>query len=83
MLTAHPTAGLQKRDLHVGGLGASPGGALAAVTGNVAGAADSWFEKARIALRETDDYVHANPWHALALVAVAGLTAGYWLSRRT
>ena len=83
MLPALPANGVQKRDLHVGGLGAGPGGALAAVTGNVAGEVDSWFEKARIALREADDYVHGNPWQALAVVAVVGLTAGYWLSRRT
>ncbi len=83
MLTSHPSAGAQKRDLHVGGLGASVSGPLAAVALNDAwDAADSWFEKARDAAQDVDDYVHANPWQALAVVALVGLTAGYLLSRR-
>ncbi len=99
MLTSHPSAGAQKRDLHVGGLGASVAGPLAAVAAraanrnagavfenavlkNIWDAADSWFEKARDAANDADDYVHANPWQALAVVALVGLTAGYLLSRR-
>jgi hypothetical protein len=90
MLTSHPSAGTQKRDLHVGGLGASVSGPLAAVTDHAVNdhdtvwdVADTWFEKVRDAVRDADDYVHANPWQALAVVAVVGLTAGYLLSRRT
>jgi ElaB/YqjD/DUF883 family membrane-anchored ribosome-binding protein len=82
MLTTHPSSVVQKRDLHVGGLGASASGALAAVTDPMSGAAESWFRKARNAVRDADDYVHDNPWAALAMVALVGLAAGYVLSRR-
>jgi ElaB/YqjD/DUF883 family membrane-anchored ribosome-binding protein len=83
MLTSHPSAGAQKKDLHVGGLGASASAPLAAVTDNIHDVADSWLEKARDAVRDADDYVHSNPWQALAVVAFVGLTAGYLLARRT
>ncbi len=83
MMTAHPSTGVQKRDLHVGGLGAGASGALAAVTGPVRQPADSWLIKARDAARDADDYIHANPWAALAVVALVGLTAGFVLSRRS
>jgi len=82
MLTSHPGAGDQKKDLHIGGIGASVSSPLAAITDNVRDAADSWFEQARDAVRDADDYVHANPWQALAVVAMVGLTAGYLLARR-
>jgi ElaB/YqjD/DUF883 family membrane-anchored ribosome-binding protein len=44
--------------------------------------ADSWLTRARDAARDADDYVHDNPWAALAVVALAGVAAGYLLSRR-
>jgi ElaB/YqjD/DUF883 family membrane-anchored ribosome-binding protein len=82
MLTALPSSVVQKRDLHVGGLGSNAFGALAAVADPVRDAADSWLVKARDAARDADDYVHNNPWAALAVVAVLGMAAGYILSRR-
>ncbi len=82
MLTAHPNTGVQKRDLHVGGLGSEASGALAAVIDPVIDAADSWVIKARDAARDADDYVHSNPWAALAVVALLGVSAGYLLARR-
>jgi ElaB/YqjD/DUF883 family membrane-anchored ribosome-binding protein len=83
MLTTHPSSVVQKRDLHVGGLGASASGALAAVTDPTSGEVESWIRKARNAARDADDYVHDNPWAALAVVALVGLAAGYVLSRRS
>ncbi len=83
MLTTLSSAGTQKRDLHVGGLGKSAGNPIAAVTQNAQDAADSWLDKARTAARDADDYVHGSPWQAIAVAAVVGLTAGYLLSRRT
>ena len=83
MLTAHPSSVFQKRDLHVGGLGSSASGALAAVTEPVRDAADSWLERARDVAQEADDYVRRNPWAALAVVALVGLAAGYLLSQRS
>jgi ElaB/YqjD/DUF883 family membrane-anchored ribosome-binding protein len=83
MLTTPPSSVVQKRDLHVGGLGSSASGALAAVTDPMNDGADSWLERARDAARDTDDYVHTHPWAALAVVALVGLAAGYLLSQRS
>ena len=83
MLTTHPSSVAQKRDLHVGGLGLSASGALAAVTDPIVDGADSWVDRLRAAAIEVDDYVHDNPWAALAVVALVGAAAGYLLSRRT
>jgi ElaB/YqjD/DUF883 family membrane-anchored ribosome-binding protein len=81
MLTTHPSSVAQKRDLHVGGLGSRASGALAAVTDPV-GMTDSWLATARDAARNVDDFVRAQPWAALGVVALLGLAAGYSLSRR-
>ena len=83
MLTAHPSSVFQKRDLHVGGLGSSASGALAAVADPIVDAADSWVDKMRAVAIDADDYVHDSPWAALAVVALVGVAAGYLLSRRT
>jgi ElaB/YqjD/DUF883 family membrane-anchored ribosome-binding protein len=83
MLTSDPSSVVQKRDLHVGGLGAGASGALAAVTDPLTDAADSWLRTARDAARTANGYVRDNPWAALAAVAVAGVIAGYFLSRRS
>jgi ElaB/YqjD/DUF883 family membrane-anchored ribosome-binding protein len=80
MLTTHPSSVFQKRDLHVGGLGSSASGALAAVTEPARDAADSWLVDVA---QEAEDYVRANPWAALAAAALVGLAAGYLLSQRT
>jgi ElaB/YqjD/DUF883 family membrane-anchored ribosome-binding protein len=81
MLTTHPSSVVQKRDLHVGGLGSSAAGALAGVTEPVVDLADSWLHKARSAAQDADGYVRDNPWAALAVVGLVGLAAGYLLSR--
>jgi ElaB/YqjD/DUF883 family membrane-anchored ribosome-binding protein len=83
MLTTHPNSVAQKRDLHVGGLGSTAAGALAAVADPMMDAADSWVDRVRGAVNDADDYVHNNPWAALAVVAVLGVAAGYLLSRRS
>ena len=73
MLTTHPSSVIQKRDLHVGGLGASASGALAAVADPIVDAADSWIDRLRAAALDADDYVHDNPWIAVGVVAgIAG-----------
>ena len=82
MLTTDPNSVVQKRDLHVGGLGSSASGALAAVSDPVNDAAESWVRRARHTVRDADDFVHDNPWAALAVVGLLGLAAGYLLSRR-
>jgi len=76
----------EKKDLHVGGLGAATSGALAAVVDPLADslmdASDTWLRKAKYAALSADDYVRTSPWQAVGLVALMGLTAGYLLSRR-
>jgi ElaB/YqjD/DUF883 family membrane-anchored ribosome-binding protein len=39
-------------------------------------------ERVLDAARKADDYVHDNPWTALAVAALLGVAAGYLLSRR-
>lgn len=82
MLTSSPNAVVQKRDLHVGGLGSSAVGALAAVTDPAIDSARSWLRTADVASRQMNDFVRRSPWSAIAVVAVLGLAAGYVLSRR-
>jgi ElaB/YqjD/DUF883 family membrane-anchored ribosome-binding protein len=82
MLTSHPSSVVQKRDLHVGGLGSNASGALASFA-DPTRRADSWLERARDVAQEADDYVRDNPWAALAVAALVGLAAGYLLSQRS
>ena len=83
IMTSKPNDALEKRDLHIGGLGIGASGALAAVADPMFDEAQSWLERVREAVRDADDYIHANPWAALAVVAVAGVAAGCLLSRRS
>jgi ElaB/YqjD/DUF883 family membrane-anchored ribosome-binding protein len=39
-------------------------------------------DSARQAARVTDDYVHEQPWQAIAAAVIVGLVAGIWLARR-
>lgn len=36
----------------------------------------------RVAAREVDDYVHSNPWNAIALAGVVSAVIGILISRR-
>ena len=81
MLTTHPGSVVQKRDLHVGGLGAEAAGVLAAVTDPAADRIYSWRDRARSAAMDADGYVRVHPWAALTAVAAVGLAAGYLLAR--
>ncbi|MFY9315183.1 MAG: DUF883 family protein [Burkholderiales bacterium] len=40
------------------------------------------LEKAKLAAKATDDYVHENPWRAVGIAAVAGLVLGVLIARR-
>jgi ElaB/YqjD/DUF883 family membrane-anchored ribosome-binding protein len=82
MLTSANSAS-GKRDLHVGGLGADPTGSLAAVVEPLVDASENWIEKARELARTADDYVRENPWRAIGVVALLGVTLGFLLSRRS
>ena len=45
-------------------------------------ASENWVEKAREFAATADDYVRNNPWQALGVMAMVGVTLGYVLSRR-
>jgi ElaB/YqjD/DUF883 family membrane-anchored ribosome-binding protein len=82
MLTAHPSTVLQKKDLHVGGLGLTARANASAPRGYVADdlndSAQSWVDRARNA----EVFIRTNPWTAVALVGLVGLAAGVALARR-
>ena len=74
-----------KRDLHVGGMGAASGAAstLASVIDPLMDASENWVHKARDLVNGADDYVRNNPWQALGVMAMLGVTLGYLISRRS
>lgn len=85
------TEQLLKTVAHVGNTEA--GAFRASVEQSIAVAADRLaqiradaLDRAGIAAKATDDYVHGNPWRAVGIVAAAaaivGLLAGLLLSRR-
>jgi ElaB/YqjD/DUF883 family membrane-anchored ribosome-binding protein len=73
----------EKRDLHVGGLGYDPSGALAAVVDPLVDASQNWVQKARELIDTADDYIRDNPWQAIGAVALLGVTVGFLLARRS
>ncbi|HLR77766.1 MAG TPA: DUF883 family protein [Burkholderiaceae bacterium] len=46
------------------------------------GAQDELLEHSRRAARATDDYIHDNPWQAVAVAGLAGLVIGALMCRR-
>ena len=54
---------------------------LKAAQARVADLQHAALAKARAAGRETDRYVHANPWQVMAISAVVGLALGILLTR--
>jgi len=43
---------------------------------------DEGVERARRAARQTDEYVHEHPWHAVGAAAALGLVVGVLIARR-
>ena len=80
MLTS-PNGAAAKKDLHVGGLGAAASSSLAAVIDPLMDASEHWMHKARDFVSAADDYVRKNPWQALGMMAMLGVTLGYFMSR--
>jgi ElaB/YqjD/DUF883 family membrane-anchored ribosome-binding protein len=76
-------AATEKRDLHVGGLGYDPSGALAAVVDPLVDASQNWVQKARELIDTADEYVRDNPWQAIGAVALIGVAVGFLLARRS
>jgi len=67
-----------KKDLHVGGIGSN----FSSVIDPLMDASENWVRKARDFVDSADDFVRNNPWQAVGLMAMAGITLGYFLSRR-
>jgi ElaB/YqjD/DUF883 family membrane-anchored ribosome-binding protein len=82
IMTAHPRTVAQKRDLHVGGLGASASGALAAISDPMVESSEDLIGRARDLLHDADELVRDNPWPAIGIVALLSLAAGFLLGRR-
>jgi len=81
MLTS-PNGAAAKKDLHVGGVGAAASAnALSAVIDPLVDASETWVRRARDFVSTADDYVRNNPWAAVGVGAMLGLTLGYFLSR--
>jgi ElaB/YqjD/DUF883 family membrane-anchored ribosome-binding protein len=70
-----------KKDLHVGGLGDNAPASLASVIDPLMDASENWVQKARELVSSADDYVRNNPWQALGVMAMVGVTVGYLISR--
>jgi ElaB/YqjD/DUF883 family membrane-anchored ribosome-binding protein len=80
MLTS-PNGAAAKKDLHVGGVGAASANALSQVIDPLVDASETWVRRARDFASTADDYVRNNPWAAVGVGAMLGLTLGYFLSR--
>ena len=76
-----------RKDLHVGGFPSAASesasaATLASVIDPFVDASENWVEKAREFVSTADDYVRNNPWQALGVMALLGVTLGYLMSRR-
>ena len=40
------------------------------------------LDRAKVAARATDDYVHDNPWQAIGIAAAVGVVVGLLMTRR-
>ena len=95
MIAARNSGFSEKRDLHVGGLGANARARLATVADprgrDMMRQSRPFLQQAREAVQSAAREVvqnanHAlrdNPWTALGLGAALGLTVGYLISRRS
>ena len=55
---------------------------LAAAKIKVVEAERAALEKAKLAAKEADEYVHEHPWKAVGIAAAAGLVLGLLIGRR-
>jgi ElaB/YqjD/DUF883 family membrane-anchored ribosome-binding protein len=87
MMAARNSAFSDKKDLHVGGLGANAQARLVALADAPGRDAISrvrpFLQQAREAVQNANYALRNNPWAALGLGAALGLTVGYLLSRRS
>ena len=55
---------------------------LKVATEKLSGLQDAALLKGKQAARQTDDYVHANPWQAVGVAAAVGFLIGLLASRK-
>jgi ElaB/YqjD/DUF883 family membrane-anchored ribosome-binding protein len=80
MMTS-PNGAATKKDLHIGGAGTASANALSAVIDPLVDASETWVRRARDFVTHADDYVRDNPWAAVGVGAMLGLTLGFFLAR--
>ena len=90
MLTS-PNGAAAKKDLHIGGVGAASAGvasagaaganALSTLIDPLVDASETWVRRARDFVTHADDYVRNNPWAAVGVGAMLGLTLGFFIAR--
>ncbi len=80
MLTS-PNGAAAKKDLHIGGVGAAGTNALSAVIDPLVDASETWVRQARDFITHADDYVRDNPWAAVGVGAMLGVTLGFFIAR--
>ena len=73
--------GAAAKNLHVAGISPTSSSPLAAVIDPLMEASENWMHKARDFVSAADDYVRNNPWQALGMMAMVGVTLGYFISR--
>jgi hypothetical protein len=87
MIAARNSAFSEKKDLHVGGLGANAQARHATFAdpwlGEAVDASRPFLKKARQAMENANYVLRDNPLAAVGLMAALGLTVGYLISRRT
>jgi ElaB/YqjD/DUF883 family membrane-anchored ribosome-binding protein len=55
---------------------------IADAKANLVAAEQAVVEKARLAAKVTDEYVHENPWQSVIIAGGVGFLIGYLVSRR-
>jgi ElaB/YqjD/DUF883 family membrane-anchored ribosome-binding protein len=80
MLTS-PNGSAAKKDLHIGGAAAAGANALSAVIDPLVEASETWVRRARDFVTDADGYVRDNPWAAVGVSAMLGITLGFFLMR--
>jgi ElaB/YqjD/DUF883 family membrane-anchored ribosome-binding protein len=80
MLTS-PNGAAAKKDLHIAGVDAAGANALADMIDPLVEASETWVRRARDFVASADDYVRDNPWAAVGVGAMLGLTLGYFIGR--
>ena len=87
MMAARNSAFTEKKDLHVGGLGANAQARLVTLADLKGREAVNWsrpfLRRAREVVQSANHALRDNPWAALGLGAALGITVGYLLSRRS